>query len=419
MKVLALRWLRFFAPGPAARVSLGLTALVVSLVLAADLVFGLLPDENEQARQLRGRIAENLAMHAAVQLEAGNPRVLERLFREVVARDKEVLSVAVRRSDGRIVAQVGDHGATWVPPERGVSSLDNIEVPLVMNGLQWGGVEVGFERAAPGNLWQWLRQPSVLIVLLLGLGSFASFTLYLRRVLSHLDPSAVIPDRVRSAFDVFSGGVMIVDPAGRVMLANAALRGWMGDPGDAGLHGRLVEKLSWFKGALPRDRKDHPWVRAMSSGVVAEGEHIEFQLPGGEPLRAVVNASPILDGSRRVRGCLVTFENVTHLYDLNTQLVKSLAELEQSKLEIEKKNDELLKLATRDPLTGCLNRRALFDKLEPLFVGAREKGRELCCIMTDIDHFKSFNDRYGHALGDQVLQSVTRSLASALREVLA
>ena len=158
-------------------------------------------------------------------------------------------------------------------------------------------------------------------------------------------------------------------------------------------------------------------MRAMTSGIVAEGEHMEFRLAGGEALRVVANASPIMDGSRRVRGCLVTFENVTHLYDLNTQLVRSMAELEESKREIEKKNDELLKLATRDPLTGCLYRRALFEKLEPLFASARGKGRSLCCIMTDIDHFKSFNDRYGHVLGDQVLQSVTRSLGSALREV--
>ncbi len=417
MKQLALRGLWLFSLGPAARVSLGLSSLVVSLLLAADLVFGLLPDHNEQLRQLRSRIAENLAVQTASLMEAGNARALDRLFQEVMARDKDVLSLAVRRSDGRIMAQAGDHGGAWMPPESGSSRLDNIQVPLAMNGQEWGGVELSFERASPGGVLPWLRQPSVLIVVLLGLGSFAGFTLYLRRVLSHLDPSAVIPERVRSAFDVFSGGVMIVDPACRVMLANAALRNWMGDQAEAGIHGRAVETLAWFKSALPLERKDHPWVRAMAAGVASQGEHLEFKLAGSEPLRTVVNSSPIMDGTRKVRGCLVTFENVTHLHDLNRQLLKSMAALEESKREVDKKNDELLQLATRDPLTGCLNRRALFDRLEPLFVKARADGRALCCIMTDIDHFKSFNDRHGHAVGDQVLQSVTRSLASALREV--
>ena len=408
---------RFFLPGPAARVSLGLTSLVVSLLLAADLVFGLLPDPNVQLRELRARISENLAVQTAALMEAGNPLALDRLFREVIVREKDVRSVAVRRGDGRIMAQAGDHANTWVPSASSSSGLDNVQVPLVMNGKDWGGVEVSFVRASPAGLWQWLRQPSVLIVLVLGLGSFAGFTLYLRRVLSHLDPSAVIPDRVRSAFDVFSGGVMIVDPSCRVMLANAALRNWMGDAPDAGLQGRAVETLAWFKGTLPLDRQEHPWVRAMASGVAADGEHMDFRLASGEPLRAVVNASPIMDGLRKVRGALVTFENVTHLHDLNTQLVKSMAELEDAKREVDKKNDELLQLASRDPLTGCLNRRALFDRLDPLFAHARQSGQPLCCIMTDIDHFKSFNDRHGHAVGDQVLRAVTRSLASALREV--
>jgi diguanylate cyclase (GGDEF)-like protein len=257
----------------------------------------------------------------------------------------------------------------------------------------------------------------VSVVLLLGLGSFAAFTLYLRRVLSLLDPSAVIPERVRSAFDVFSGGVMIIDPACRLMLVNAALRGWMGGEADQGLNNRAVDTLDWFKPALPEDRNQHPWVQAMASGVAAQGAQLEFKLASGEPLRAVVNASPILDGLRKVRGCLVTFENVTPLHNLNVQLVKSMGELEESKREVEKKNDALQELATRDPLTGCLNRRALFNRLERLFLDARDKGHPLCCIMSDIDHFKLFNDRHGHAVGDQVLQAVTRSLGSALREV--
>ena len=415
MKELLQRASRLFAVGPAARVSLGLTSMVLSLLMAADLVFGLLPDQQLQMRELRGRIAENLAVQTAALMEAGNPRALDRLYREVLAREKGILSVAVRRSDGRIMAQAGDHGASWMSVAGNASRLDNVQVPLAMNGQDWGGVELAFESSSPANAVQWLRQPSVLIMLLLGVGSFAGFTLYLRRVLSHLDPSAVIPDRVRSAFDVFSGGVMIVDPSGRVMLANATLRNWMGGHADDALHGRVVETLDWFKGVLPLDHAEFPWMRAMASGVAADGEHFDFRLASGEPLRAVVNASPILDGLRKVRGALITFENVTHLHDLNTQLVKSIADLEESKREVEKKNDALLHLATRDPLTGCLNRRALFDKLDPLFVDARAGGELLCCIMTDIDHFKAFNDRMGHAVGDRVLQAVTRSLGSALR----
>jgi len=113
MKALALRILRFLTPGPSARVSLGLTSMVVSLLMAADLVFGLLPDPSIQLRELRARIAENVAVQTALLLEAGNPLAMDRLFREVTQREKSVLSVAVRRADGRIMAQTGDHAATW------------------------------------------------------------------------------------------------------------------------------------------------------------------------------------------------------------------------------------------------------------------------------------------------------------------
>lgn len=405
------------SPGPAVRVSLGLSALVVSMLLAFDLVFGWLPDPTAQLSMLRTRSAESLAIQTATVLEAGNASALDRVFREVMLRDKSIVSVALRRGDGRIMAQAGDHAAHWVPAEAGVSRLDHLQVPLSMNGHEWGGVELSFKRATPAGVSQWLQQPSVLLVLLLGLGSFTGFTLYLRRVLSVMDPSAVIPERVRSAFDVFSGGVMIVDPVCRVMLANAALRHWMGDPADEGLNSRVVETLAWFKDVLPADRSQHPWVRAMATASVEEGVHLEFLLPSGETLRTVVSASPIKDGAGKVRGCLVTFDNVTSLHNLNTQLVKSMSELESAKREVDRKNTELQELATRDPLTGCLNRRSAFAKLDKLFMEAREGAQPLCCIMSDIDHFKLFNDKHGHAVGDQVLQAVTRSLGSALREV--
>jgi diguanylate cyclase (GGDEF)-like protein len=392
-----------------------MSSLVVAMLLAFDLVFGLIPDQQELVAKLRGRIAENLAIQTAVLIEAGEPRALDRLYAELLARESGVLSVAVRRSDGRIVARAGDHDQ-WVAHERAVSSIDHVRVPLVMNKQQWGGVEVRFQRAAPANLLDWLQQPSVLVVAGLGVVSFFAFVFYLRRVLSYLDPSAVIPDRIRSAFDAFTSGVMIVDVSARVMLANSALRLWIGQDEGVEVTGRTVESLPVFRKALPVDRNEHSWVRAMRSGTHATGDHIELHSDDPAPVRLLVNSSPISDGTGRIRGCVVTFDNVTHLHELNDRLLQSMAEIARSKEEIEQKSEELRKLATRDPLTSCLNRRALMEMLDELFADARDKGRPLCCIMTDIDHFKAFNDRHGHAVGDEVLKAVSRVFSGALRD---
>jgi diguanylate cyclase (GGDEF)-like protein len=93
-----------------------------------------------------------------------------------------------------------------------------------------------------------------------------------------------------------------------------------------------------------------------------------------------------------------------------------LQQLQWSTEQIRHKNEELQRLATRDPLTGCRNRRAFFDAVHPLFDHVVASGQQLCCIMIDIDHFKTFNDRYGHAIGDKVLAAVSRKLAAGLRE---
>jgi two-component system cell cycle response regulator len=74
--------------------------------------------------------------------------------------------------------------------------------------------------------------------------------------------------------------------------------------------------------------------------------------------------------------------------------------------------NDLLRLATTDSLTGLLNRRAFFEKAELSLARARI-GRPLGAILCDIDHFKRINDRYGHAVGDAALRAVTSVIAEA------
>ena len=410
------RIVRMLRMGPASRISLGLSSLMVTCLLVLNLTFGVMPDQTVLMRQLRERISENLAAHAITLIESGDDKLLLKTLRQALAREPQLLSTAVRRADGQIIVQAGEHTRYWVTLEDGKSDTNNVRVPLMANGQRWGDVELSFQPMSPQTLMDWLREPTIFLVGVLGVCGFVVFSLYLRRVLDYLDPSAVIPDRVRMAFDGFTEGVMVVDPSGRIVLANTAFRQWV-ERAKTNLHGQLIENIPWLQSVLPADPKDYPWMRAMGQGTAHRGAQLEFPQESGKLVKTVVNCAPIQDARGKVRGCIVTFDDVTEVENINQQLRVTMADLEKSREQIEKQNEELRSLASRDPLTGCFNRRAFFEKLDAIFSSSRNGSQPLACIMTDIDHFKSFNDRYGHAVGDQVLRAVTRSLSGGLREI--
>lgn len=78
---------------------------------------------------------------------------------------------------------------------------------------------------------------------------------------------------------------------------------------------------------------------------------------------------------------------------------------------------ELEELATRDPLTGLLNRRQFSRVLEEELERARRYERPMALVWIDFDHFKEVNDSWGHAAGDAVLCSVSRTLQDSVRSV--
>ncbi len=73
-------------------------------------------------------------------------------------------------------------------------------------------------------------------------------------------------------------------------------------------------------------------------------------------------------------------------------------------------------LSRTDPLTGLLNRRAMNEALREAVVRHDRSGAGFCVLLSDIDHFKKFNDTYGHDCGDAVLRRIAETLRGALRE---
>ena len=102
------------------------------------------------------------------------------------------------------------------------------------------------------------------------------------------------------------------------------------------------------------------------------------------------------------------------LQDQNLQLNLALDKLRATQSELAEKNRELATLSEIDPLTKLYNRR----KIDHIMSAALEKASDnspLSLILLDIDHFKSYNDRFGHPTGDSVIQRVAEILYNSAR----
>jgi two-component system, cell cycle response regulator len=95
-----------------------------------------------------------------------------------------------------------------------------------------------------------------------------------------------------------------------------------------------------------------------------------------------------------------------------TELYKELA---NQQVELERLNSQLFRQARIDGLTQVGNRLKMREDLNILLARVAEQGESFCALMCDVDHFKLYNDEYGHLQGDEVLRKVASTLVQGCR----
>jgi diguanylate cyclase (GGDEF)-like protein/PAS domain S-box-containing protein/putative nucleotidyltransferase with HDIG domain len=374
---------------------------------------GLIPDANRLEMRARSQRCETIAVAAAAMIRGGQWSQLEAILQATANRDEGLLSVGVRSQSGQLRVDSGRHRDLWRKALKD-NSLLTVHVPITLNRNHWGQVEYCFLAPEGGGMFSFIHHPTVrLLTYFFGAG-LCIYTFFVARVMGLFDSVQVVPDRVRQALDTLAEGLLVLDESEKIILANRAFSETVGISPEL-LAGRAAGSLNWVSDEKD-GTNDFPWSRAIVSSRPQTEQMLRYRLNDERDCIFSINSAPIQATDGCHRGALVTLRDVTHVEEHRAELETMLAMLRSSRDEISRKNRELEILATQDALTGCLNRRAFFERFAVAFRFSHQTGSPLSCVMVDNDHFKSVNDTYGHHVGDEVLRQVARTLHELHRE---
>lgn len=133
------------------------------------------------------------------------------------------------------------------------------------------------------------------------------------------------------------------------------------------------------------------------------------------PLQALAGVARTVRRTQ-ARGLRVPPARIAEMDALGDDFNALLEELERREALLEQRNEELSRQALHDSLTGLPNRACFEQHLQARLAEARRAGTSVALLFLDNDHFKSVNDRHGHAAGDALLVAVAQRLRAQLRE---
>jgi diguanylate cyclase (GGDEF)-like protein/PAS domain S-box-containing protein len=211
---------------------------------------------------------------------------------------------------------------------------------------------------------------------------------------AHAEALFIEKERAEVTLNSIGDGVISTDVAGNVTYLNQVAEAMTGWPSAEAI-GRPFGEVFRIIDTTNPERIVNPMAIAMRQNKTA-GLNGSCMLIRRDGIEAAIedSAAPIHDRRGQVTGAVMVFHDVT----------QARAVLEQMSY-----------LANHDYLTNLPNRLLLNDRLAQAMAAARRQQQQLAVLFVDVDRFKHINDSLGHAIGDQLLQSVAGRLVAGVR----
>jgi diguanylate cyclase (GGDEF)-like protein/PAS domain S-box-containing protein len=207
----------------------------------------------------------------------------------------------------------------------------------------------------------------------------------------------MVPIARNTVMESISEMVLVIDANDRILDANRAARLWLKKSSKDIIGSNISVVLS----AYPR---------IVARYYAATSARDEVEIPDNPPRMFEIKISPLYSRFGALEGRVIVARDITDRKKMETDLMSANASLKAQLSEIEVLQDKLREQAVRDSLTGVYNRRFLAESLDGMFARATRDMKSISVVIMDIDHFKTFNDRFGHKCGDMVLQSLAKML---------
>ncbi|CAN5214353.1 ATP-binding protein [soil metagenome] len=293
--------------------ALGLAALAVGVSLGASYL-GLVPDAEALTRQHRASLAETVAVTVSGLIDDSQPEGLKATLEFLRERNPDLKSIGVRDQAGVLLIDLAEHEKHWLAVGQASSTDAELIVPVWQAGQAWGQVELRFEPLRADGWRGLLQDPSLRLSAFMFSCCALLFWAYLSRMLRELDPSRAVPQRVRAAYDTLTEGLVVMDRAGAIVLANKSTSQMLGID-EALLIGRSPSEFAWSCPAGERIAAEAlPWQLALATRSAQRDVHLNVARDGdGTRFSLRANCSPILDDQGQLQAVVISFQDVTEL----------------------------------------------------------------------------------------------------------